>query len=25
MQHRCPDPPLKAGDFNFYVSLLPTS
>jgi len=25
MQHRRPDPPLKAGDFNFYVSLLPTS
>jgi len=25
MQHRCPDPPLKAGDFDFYVSLLPTS
>src|SRR5260370_26500758 len=25
MQHRCPGPPLQAGDFDFYVSLLPTS
>jgi len=25
MQHRRPDPPLKAGDLDFYVPLLPTS
>ena len=25
LQHRRPDPPLKAGDLDFYVPLLPTS
>jgi hypothetical protein len=25
MQQRRPDPPLKAGDLDFYVPLLPTS
>jgi len=25
MQHRRPDPPLKAGELDFDVSLLPTS
>jgi hypothetical protein len=25
MQHRRPDPPLKAGDLDFYVPPLPTS
>ena len=25
MQHRRPDPTLKAGDLDFYMSLLPTS
>ena len=24
MQHRRPDPPLKASDLDFYVPLLPT-
>jgi hypothetical protein len=25
MQHRRPDPPLKAGELHFYVPRLPTS
>jgi hypothetical protein len=25
MQHRCSDPPLKAGELDFQMSLLPTS